>query len=354
MKKGLSLTELAQKLTAINEAKKDFIVPVEKLSATVNEDNNVCLQFDGVRPQKLNNWSTGQLASFAEIPKQYLDRVSAENPTLAASNINHGLSRKPNDTRMLRTLDGNVRGLLSSRYRILDSYDMLESVLPTMLEKNMNVVSSEVTENKLYLKALTPQLKSEITKGDVVQHGLIISTSDVGAGSVRVEPLIYRLVCENGLIMPSSIRKYHVGKNQAENDIMELLTDKTREMTDAAFWAQVRDIVNASLRPELFEKEVDRLRFAQGLKIENFDLPKVVELAMKATNVTGEIKKNSILAALASGNEGAGLTQWGLINSFTRAAQNDAFDYETGIELERAAGQILELNPNQWRTIAVA
>lgn len=354
MKTGLTLTELAQKLTAINETKKDFIVPVEKLEATVSSDNNVCLQFDGVSPQKLNNWSTSQLAQFSEIPKQYLDRISGENPTLAASNINHGLRRKDGESRMIRTLDGNVRGLLSSRYRILDSYDMLEATLPTMLDQKMNIVSSEITEQKLYLKALTPALKSEIVPGDVVQHGLIISTSDVGAGSVRVEPLIYRLVCSNGLIMPSSIRKYHVGKNQAENDIMELLTDKTRELTDAAFWAQVRDIVNASLRPEIFQREVDRLKFAQGLKIENFDLPKVVELAMKATNVSGEIKKNSILSALASGNEGAGLTQWGLINSFTRAAQNESFDYETSIELERAAGQILELSPTQWKTIAVA
>ena len=354
MKQGLSLTQLAQRLTEINETKKDFIVPVSQLKAQTNEENKVCLSFDGVSPQRLNNWSTGQLASFTEIPKQYLDRISQENPELAVKNINHGLEKKGNEARMVRTLDGNVRGLLSSRYRILDAYDMLEATLPTMLDQKMNIVSSEITENKLYLKALTPNLKSEIVPGDVVQHGLIISTSDVGAGSVRVEPLIYRLVCSNGLIMPSSIRKYHVGRNQAEDDIRELLTDKTREMTDAAFWAQVRDIVNASLKPENFEREVSRIKQSQGLKIENFDLPKVVELTMKAVNVTGEEKKNSILSALASGNEGAGLTQWGLINSFTRAAQDEKFNYETSIELERAAGQILELSPSQWKTIAVA
>jgi hypothetical protein len=73
---------------------------------------------------------------------------------------------------------------------------------------------------------------------------------------------------------------------------------------------------------------------------------------MRATNITGKGKENSILAALASGNEGAGLTKWGLANSFTRAAQSDDFTYEESIELERAGGLIIELPKNQWSNIA--
>ncbi len=369
MKTGKSLVELAQALTHTKEHAKDYIVPTEKLSAEVVEEQSnegvrkvVTLGFTNGEKQnlRLNNWTRGQLATYTDIPKAYFDRITEENPDLAAKNINHGLRKAAStprrdgraDSRMVRTLDGNLRGLLSSSYRILDSYDMLETVLPVAQEHAMQVVSSEITDRRLFIKMLSPKVQAEIKKGDVVQHGLVISTSDVGAGSVRVEPLVYRLVCANGMISDTAMRKYHVGRNQGEDDVRELLSDRTKEVSDAAFWLQVRDLVLASLKPENFERQVNRLRQAAEMPIKNFDLPEVVELTMKATGISGEAKAKSILHALASGNEGAGMTQWGLVNSFTRAAQADHVSYEDSIEMERAAGKILELSPRDWKRIA--
>jgi hypothetical protein len=367
MKSGKSLVDLAKELTRIQTAKRDFVVPTEKLRAEVvdnsaTDERRLGLTFaNGSKHEfALNNWSASQLASYTDIPKAYFDRIAIENPKLVADNVNHGLERiakqsrkigKP-DARLLRTLDGRVRGMMSSRYRILDAHDMLEAVFPVISDKGMQVLSSEITERRLFIKAISPKLESEVKKGDVVQYGLTISTSDVGAGSVRVEPMIYRLVCLNGMISSTAIRKFHVGKDQSEEDIRELLSDKTRELSDNAFWSQVRDVVVGSLRKEKFEREVDRLRVAANEEIKNFDLPRVVELTMRATNIQGEGKKNSILAALASGNEGAGMTKWGLINAFTRAAQAEEISYEDSIDMERAAGAILELPKAAWTGIA--
>lgn len=371
MKTGKTLIELAQALTHTKEHAKDYIVPTEKLAAEVVEEQGhegprkiVTLAFTNGSRQNLrmNPWSRSQLATYTDIPKNYFDRITEENPELAARNINHGLrlaqmnetkSGKA-ETRMVRTVDGKLRGLLSSSYRVLDSYDMLETVLPVAQEHSLRVVSSEITDRRLFVKLLSDKLTTDVKKGDTVQYGLTISTSDVGAGSVRVEPLVYRLVCANGMISNTAMRKYHVGKSQAENDVYELLSDRTKEVSDAAFWMQVKDLVLHSLKPENFEREVNRIRVAADLQIKNFDLPEVVELTMRATGLTGENKAKSILAALASGNEGSGLTQWGLINSFTRAAQDDQFDYEQSIEMERAAGQILELPKKDWARIADA
>lgn len=358
MKTGKSIVELAQELTRIKESARDFVVPVSQLKAEASKSGLTVGFQDGTSQTHaygLNAWSGTQVANYTDIPKQYFDRISKENPGLAAENVNHGLSRAPKkESRMVRTLDGKVRGFLSSRYRILDSHDMLEAVFPAFQNKGMEIVSSEITDSRLFLKALSPKLTAEVSKGDAVQFGLVVSTSDVGGGSVRVEPLIYRLVCLNGLIMNTAIRKFHVGKNQAEEDIRELLTDKTRELSDAAFWAQVRDVVLGSMKEENFHQQVDRLRVAANDEIKNFDLPRVVELSMKAVGISGDGKKNSILAALASGNEGAGLTRWGLVNSFTRAAQSEEISYEESIELERAGGLILELPKTNWSHIASA
>lgn len=364
MKAGKTLVQLAQELERIKAASRDFVVPTEQLQAEVNDQGAVGLTFtNGAKHSfDLNNWSGSQVASYADIPKAYFDRIKAENPGLLVNNINHGLGQqvahakteRKTEHRMVRTVDGRVRAMLSPRYRILDAHDMLEAVLPSMIENGLEVISSEITEQKLYIKALSPRLKGEVKKGDTVQSGIVVSTSDVGAGSVRVEPFDFRLICLNGMISNHAMRKFHIGKNQAENDIRELLTDRTRELSDAAFWSQVRDVVMGSLKPENFEKRLDILRMAANDEIKNFDLPRVVELTMQATKIAGEGKKNSILAALASGNEGAGLTRWGLINAFTRAAQDEALDYEQSIEMERAGGLILELPKNAWREISAS
>ena len=98
---------------------------------------------------------------------------------------------------MVRTLEGKARAFLSDRYRILDHYEILEAVLPVVGEmgEGVNIVSTEITDNRIYLKVINKRLELEVQKGDAVQAGFMISNSEIGMGAVKVEPLIYRLVC---------------------------------------------------------------------------------------------------------------------------------------------------------------
>jgi hypothetical protein len=358
MKKGKTLTELAQTLESMQANAKDYLVPTKSLKVT--DDLKLTFTNGVTREFSANNHTHGQLAAYAEIPKAYYDRLRVENPKLLATNVNHGLEIQSAmvgrggkvETRMIRTNGDNARALLSSSYRRLDSYDLLNAVLPTMIESGLQVDSSELTESRLYIKALSPKLQGEIMKGDAVQYGLLVSNSDVGSGSLRVEPLIYRLVCLNGLITSSAIRTNHIERNKADGEIRELLSDRTKEVSDAAYWMQVNDVIKASLRPELFENEINRLRDSTQQKITNFDLPEVVELAMRSTGVTGEKLKNNMIAYLANGADGAGLTKYGLANAFTYAAQSDEITFDQSIELERVGSQIIDLTGKQWTRIA--
>jgi hypothetical protein len=359
MKSGKSLVELAKTLEHIKKNGKDFIVPTQKLTM----DDKAQLVFQNGKEQilKPTGYAHGQIAGYTNIPKQYYDRIMMENPQLLSKNVNHGFdvasqkSRRDGkpESRMVRTVDGNVRAVLSSSYRRLDSFDLCNEVLPVIADRGMEVISSEITDTRLYIKALSPKLTAEIQKGDVVQYGIVISNSDVGAGSVRVEPLIYRLVCTNGMISDTAMKKFHVGKNQAEENIMELLSEETLNLTDAAFWATVRDVTLSSLRPEIFEREVNRIRAAANQKITNFNVPEVVELAMKATGTSGENVKDTMIGYLANGADGAGLTRWGLANAYTYAAHKDEkMGYDQSIELERAGAKVLTLSEQQWKRVA--
>ncbi len=361
MKEGKTVQELAKTLENIKETSRDFVVPTSKLEAA-STGTSVSLGFENgeTRAFEMNNYTSGQVAGFTGIPTQYFRRIESENPSLLADNINHGLRvmEKDKPKRMLRTYtDGGIpflRGFMSDKFFRLDNFDMFETVYPIFEKHGLSIVSSELTDRKMYLKVLSPSLKTDLTKaGDTVQFGMVISNSDVGAGSARVEPLLYRLICKNGVISNAALTKYHIGKSASESAAYELYSDATKNMDAKAFFMKVVDLIEGSLRKDVFEAEVEKIKRAMGDEIDpKADMEKVIELSMKTTGISGEGKKRSILSALASGNDGAGCTRWGMVNSFTRVAQDEGISYEESIELERAGGKILELSPTSWKHIA--
>ena len=88
---------------------------------------------------------------------------------------------------MIRTLDGEVRAVLSDRYRRLDNFDLAENVLPILQRlEGTSLESVDLTETKMYLKAITPRVTFEVAPGDIVQAGVVITNSEVGCGTLTV------------------------------------------------------------------------------------------------------------------------------------------------------------------------
>ncbi|WP_413912432.1 DUF932 domain-containing protein [Candidatus Skiveiella danica] len=132
---------------------------------------------------------------------------------------------------------------MSDRYRRLDNFDLAESVLPILQQlPEVRFESVELTETKMYLKCITPRLKYEMAPGDVVQAGVVISNSEVGQGTLSVQPLLFRLVCSNGLIAADrSLRKTHVGRALgSEDERIQVYQDDTVRADDKAFFPGAR------------------------------------------------------------------------------------------------------------------
>ena len=186
-----------------------------------------------------------QLADKLSIPYAYFERMRENQPVLLDRNVNTWL-QSDDDRRMIRTLDGNVRAVLSDRYRRLDNYDLAESVLPILQQlPDVRFESVELTDTRMYIKCITPQLKVEMAPGDIVQAGVVISNSEVGQGTLSVQPLLYRLVCRNGLIASDrSLRKTHVGRALGSDESIMVFKDDTLQADDKAFF---RDMVHTAL-----------------------------------------------------------------------------------------------------------
>lgn len=351
MKTGRSLQELAAELDRQSQAKRDLIVDTGAMHMDRDDALGLALNVGTVDNHEsfaINEIAHRQLGQHLKIPALYYDRMRNEFPELLTRNVNGWFSKTPSK-RMIRTLDGTARAFLSDRYRRIDNYEVAQTVLPII--GNMpgaRVESCELTDSRLYIKVVDPRVTAEVVKGDVVQAGVIISNSEVGLGSVNVSPLIFRLVCANGMIaQDSGIRKYHVGRvNEQGGDNFEIYRDETIEADDKAFLMKLEDTVHAAVDQAMFSKLVDRLRETTTAKIEAPIVPQVVELAAKEYNFTQDEGKG-ILGHLI---EGGDLSLYGLANAVTRHAK-DVPSYDRSTELEATGFKIITMAPALWRQL---
>lgn len=343
MNKGISLTALAMQIEAQKALKHDLIAPTTAMSLT---DDAKGLIIAGQGEYKINDNAHNQIGSRLSIPAKYYDRMLNEAPGLLAANVNTWFNKNP-ERRMVRTLDGTTRAFLSDRYQRVDNHEIAEVALPVLMGiPDVQIVSTQITEHRMYIQAVSPRLQGDVKKGDVVQAGVIISNSEVGAGAISVAPMIYRLICLNGMIIPDQkFRAYHVGRKIEDNE--QLWADDTRKADDRAILLKVRDMVAAAVDQANFAKTLDAMRGTTEAKIEG-DPRKTVEVLGKKLGTT-EAENGGILRALI---EGADLSAWGIINAVT--AQAHTAQYDRAVEFEAAGGTLLNLDRDEWKRILVA
>ena len=355
MKHGLTLVELAEKVQAQSDDRADYIASTNAIHVTadtmvLNPNDREAVAFN------LNNHTHGQISAYTGIPKRYYDRMKVEAPELLSANIENWFDANPKK-RMVRTIGDSARAFLSDRYRTLDHVDLMEAVLPILVEKDVQVVSAEVTETKFYLKVVDPKLKGKVdwgsgghnitrAKDDEIMWGATISNSEVGSGSLAVSTMTLSAWCDNLMIIGKEFNKYHVGRSIG--DTGEFYKDETRQADDKATFLKLRDTVDHALTEVSMQETLDKYSLAAQNPIKGDPVKVVEKLATKLRSSDEE--KGSILRHLI---EAGGLNQWALANAVTRTAE-DATSYDRATELESAGMAVIELSPTAWREIGAA
>lgn len=353
MKSGCSLVDLAKELDRQIGNKRDLVVPASLLRCRTEDDGEMRLVVDakdGAGEYGITELARRQLADKLKIPYGYFERMRTDHPSLLDRNVNTWLAADT-DRRMIRTLDGRVRAVLSDRYRRLDNYDLAENVLPILQQlEGARFESVELTDTKMYLKVVTPRVSFEVAPGDVVQGGIVISNSEVGLGTLSVQPLVYRVVCRNGMIAADhSLRKTHVGRTiQAEADTVTVYREDTIAADDKAFFLKVRDVVQAAVSEATFRQIALKLQKTRGFKINGNPVQAVEVLGDRYT--LNEVERTGVLRHLIEGGE---LTAYGLVNAVTHYSQEVA-DYDRATEFEALGGRMIDLTPGEWKTLAEA
>ena len=339
------------------EGKKDFLVNTDSDDLSFHSMGSSVFGFDldtnGERSTfQLNNHAHGQLAGRLDIPKKYYDHMREEAPELLEENVRHWLEAKPSRT-MLRTLDGKVRAVLSDRYRPIDNFDLGMGLLKAISHQNLRQIESAITDRKMYIKAIDPSISEPIddelfrqrfNTRRIVNAGFVFSNSEVGAGAVKIEAMIWDEWCSNGMIRGINLSRHHVGRKADDlgcGDITEYLSDETHQADDKAFMLRLRDTIKATVNPGYFRAMVQKIKEGTSRQL-GANPQGVVEVIGKRHDLL-EAEKEAVMAELMTSGDP---TQWGITCAVTRMAQETGYDRR--VELERIGSKIIEFPQNGW------
>lgn len=363
MKTGKTLMELASEIERQAKTKHDYVADTRAMTVVADAGVGIALKLADTGTFLLGDIAHDQIAEHVKIPKPYYERMRKEAPALLASNVETWFNKYP-APRMVRTLDGGARAFLSNGFRPLDNFDFANAILPVLAQRKLQVMSCEITEKRLYIKAVDEKLFRDVPVGykmgdgshrlfDTCAPAFIASNSEVGFGRLTLDTGVYTRACTNMcLFSDGGMKRTHVGArhklvDQVEN-IDHLLTDQTRQKTDEALWLQVRDVMAAAFDEKRLGDRVARITAAAENKIEG-KIEKVLEVTAARFSLN-DGERESVLRHLI---EGGSLTQYGLHAAITRSAQ-DVADYDRATDLEYLGGRVLELPRTEWNELALA
>lgn len=351
MKTGTTIHDVAQEAARIAQSKADYLATTNKMVMLNGSELHVRIpnaptEF-GIMPLGHN-----QIAESLSIPRSYYDRLRSNYPDLLDQNVNRLFTAEPKN-RMVRTLDGKVRAFLSDSYRRLDNWDVLKASLDVFSDiQGLEFASVQITDSRMYLKAVTPRISGEVQVGDVVQNGVVVSNSEVGLGSLVVQHFIYRLSCTNGMIGETLGSRRHAGSRLgAGDDGAQFYKEDTKRADDAAILLKVRDLIQAACSEAKFQAVLAKMRLATSSEPVQ-DTEGSVKALANTFSLTDDERK-SVLNALIGGGDRGPLNKWRMLNAVTLASASQK-SYDRATEMEEMGGVLLDMPDAEWHRIAVA
>lgn len=272
----------------------------------------------------ISRYALGQLSTKIGVPARYIEKcVESGRIDLAQDNVNSWLEDFNKDL-FIREYDGRVRGILSSKYSVCDSHEILQVVDDAVDLSRYNVKGSFLNEERLHVRLISKEMLP--IDGEDLFAGLFIDSSDVGRSILTVKFGIYKQVCTNGLVICKqggvlfeqkhigiSSEEFHQGLVASLSNV-DILTENAVEWVKRAKTRFNHWDIN-STHPEEIQEFVNYIR--------------------NQTNLS-EDSANKVITLMQDKYED---NRWGLINSITEVAQD--FTLERRLELERIAGNLL-------------
>jgi hypothetical protein len=327
----------------------DSVVYTPALGFEVGSDARVAMRhfpqrFGGTPPShdgpalSLHQNAWGQLLGRLGVDKGYADslRVQGEDAGWRRSLLQRILNDHAgySEGRLLvRSVDSEARGILSSRFRRLDSRPLLDSFCGAAKAVGAVPYEGVHSDTRSSLSFILPRV-IEAFPGEHVVVGLTWRNSDFGNGSFGISSFLLRLLCTNGMIGMSHVKERHIG-GELPQDI-ELSSETYLADTSRAV-SLTRDIVRGYLGDGA-EKAVSLIRKAHE-KETTFEAAwktigrQLTKADREAAKIMFESAEDKLLPP--------GKTMLRFANALSWVANTVEDNPDRKLDLQRAAGQLM-------------
>lgn len=282
-----------------------------------------------------SDYALGQIATRAEIPVTYLRELAAGGDwqrELASHALNEHFGHQDTGRVLLRSVRGQLRGMLSDKYRRIDCRPLVDALAFEAQRVGALPIDGTATETRVAIKLLMPEIV-EVFPGEYMVYGGEWSDSDYGNGSNSFRAFGLRVQCLNGMTTENVLKQIHLGGRLHE--AIEF-SDRTYRLDTAASVSGLRDVVRGVLGEGGRARLTASIRKAHEAKFTSSQL----KAATKP--FTKEVSKAVVDAfeGLDVINLPAGETAWRASNALSWVAKSVKSD-ETRLDLERAAGALV-------------
>lgn len=281
---------------------------------------------DGVvRESAISRFALGQLGTKIGVPARYLEKcVASGRIDLAQENVNSLLDGYDKDL-FLREYRGGIRGVLSNKYSVCDSHEILEVVNDAVDLSTYKIKGQFLNSERLHVRLVSKEMLP--VEGEDLFAGLFIDSSDVGRSILTVQFGIYKQVCTNGLVIARAggilFQQKHIGISAEEfhEGLVASLQNVNLLIDNAVEW------VNLAKSKDVYGYNVNRLS--------KEDMEEFIA-RIRSTTQLSEESATKVINLMQTKYDSS---RWGFINGITEVAQD--FTLEKRLDLEKIAGNLL-------------
>lgn len=285
----------------------------------------------GIVREFLSRYALGQLCSKLGVPVRYIEKcIKADQNVLANKNLNTWIEDYNKDL-FLRIYQRKVRGILSNRYSVLDTPDIIDVIDESTKGLDLKVKGYYMSEERFHARLVQQHMMK--INGEDLYAGIQIDSSDVGRSPLNVMFFIYKQVCTNGLAVAKGRGSLFTQRH------ISICTDDFREQLSQS----LKTLPTLISEYEHIIQRCANQYTLMGTKYfsgkDDFDtvLKEFIQKIRYKTNLTEDGAKKVVNLV----GEKYGPSDWGVVNALTEVAQD--YTLERRIELEKIAGSLLKV-----------
>ena len=348
--KSLNVKECLEKLEAEGKALVDYIIllgkgKIDLIPKTQFMSNGyVKMSWDmQMQDYNIHDNAICQLGEKFGINVAYLkDRANGTEweKSLAAHILNEHSLHTDRKRVLVRSVGDTVKGVLSDKYRRLNSVDIVTAYVQEVLGQGGSMYDGYLGETNCWLETIHPETVTipSIKNGDITMaFGGRISTSDYGKGTLAIRSFMLQGICLNGMVREQIMNERHLG-GRLPDDV--IFSDRTYQLDTEATVSAVRDITRIIYSPATIKKRMFEIQDATEVEV---DMSGEIVKLQKTAKITKDESKGIADILMANkpehGVQGES-TLWKLTQGITAYA-NVIDNAERTRQLAEVSGELM-------------